>query len=148
MVVSSIVGQERVGICGEGLRQVDSQEGAMKNLSARALWLVAGPLVGLVLVIGLRVDPSVIVFALGLVCGAAFGVPLTVVVTLYVVQQREARGRSDRGRRDVERPPVVVVAGGQALPQLGYPSPALPDYGAELAPSGRREFSIIGEETE
>lgn len=113
----------------------------------RALWLVAGSLAALVLVIGLRVDMSVIVFALGLVCGAAFGVPLAVLVTLYVVQQREARGRADRGRRDVERPPVVVVAGGQALPQLGYP-PARPEYGVDLAPVERREFSIIGEETE
>lgn len=120
----------------------------MKNLSTRALWLVAGPLAGLVLVIGLRVDTSVIAFALGLVCGASFGVPLTVVVTLYVVQQREVGRRSDRGRRDVERPPVVVVAGGQALPQLGYPPPARPDYGAEFAPVERREFSIIGEETD
>ncbi len=120
----------------------------MKNLSSRALWLAAGPLVGLVLVIGLRVDTSVIVFALGLVCGAAFSVPLTVLVTLFVVQQREGRGRSDRGRRDVERPPVVVVAGGQVPPQLGYPSPARPDYGGEFAPAERREFSIIGEETD
>lgn len=104
-------------------------------------------------VMATRLDASAIAAVLGAVCALAFGVPVTILVTALILQQR-MKIREMRQSREIwrpqQQPPVVIVPPAQ-IPQLGHGSPWAPmgrEVGqfSEFPPS--RDFTVIGEEVE
>jgi hypothetical protein len=102
--------------------------------------------IALAVVVGSQMSAEALAVVVGIVCGAAAGIP-GLVLALVVLSRRE-RLREEGVRRQSARdqaPPVVVIQGGtqQALPpagQAGYwPAP-------QQGPPVSRQFHVVGGE--
>jgi membrane protein implicated in regulation of membrane protease activity len=119
----------------------------MKTLEGRVALAAIVLMAVVVLVAGLRVDTSVLVFAFGFVCGVVSSVPLTIVVTLLVSRYREREeSRKRRQRRgDMPPQPPVVIVQPSGVAHLRQPAGWSDRGELPLAPARRREFTVIGD---
>ena len=100
--------------------------------------------VTLAAITGARMSTEAIAVVVGVVCGAAAGIPVSLLILL--VTSRRGRQMDDEMRQPVGRsayPPVVVIQGGapaqERLPPAYYPSGA-----AAHQPTGR-QFRVVGD---
>ena len=103
--------------------------------------------VTLAVVVGNRMSAEAMAVVVGLVCGVAAGIPMSMLL-LFALNRRAG---SETGQRSEQRcserlggyPPVVVVQGGAALPSQ-FAAPYYPVQ-AGLGEQPSREFRIVGE---
>ena len=116
----------------------------------RALFAVALAFsVTLAAVVGNRMSTEAMAVVVGVVCGVAAGIPMSML--LLLVLNRRDRHPEDApygqmGGRLGSYPPVVVIQGGSAAPgQLMPPFYSAP---ARMQEAAQREFRIVGDEAE
>jgi len=102
--------------------------------------------VAVAIVLGERLSTEAMSVVIGVVCGAAAGMPMSVLMMLALTRRRS----SERGvepialtRQQAPYPPVVVIQGSALAPGTSMP-PYYPGT-VEAAP---RQFHIVGEEGE
>lgn len=100
--------------------------------------------VTLAAVAGARMSTEAIAVVVGVICGAAAGIPVSLLI--LVLTSRQSREIDDQARRPVGQsayPPVVVIQGGTPL-QERLPSPTFPPAATAFQPSGR-QFHLVGD---
>jgi hypothetical protein len=100
--------------------------------------------VTLAVIVGARMSTEAVAVIVGVVCGAAAGIPVSLLILL--VSNRRSRQMDDEMHHPAGRaayPPVVVIQGGtpaqERLPPAYYPTNA-----ATYQPS-ERQFRLIGD---
>jgi hypothetical protein len=100
--------------------------------------------VTLAAIAGARMSTEAIAVVVGVICGAAAGIPVSLLIVL--VTNRQSRQVDDEIRRPAGRPaypPVVVIQGG-APPQERLP-PAYYPAGRTGFQSSERQFHLVGD---
>jgi hypothetical protein len=103
--------------------------------------------VALAVVVGNRMSTEAMAVVVGVVCGVAAGIPMSMLI-LLALNRRDRQtadlGYGQLGRRSASYPPVVVIQGGSPMPSQVTP----PYYSAPVATPepAQRPFRIIGEE--
>jgi hypothetical protein len=110
------------------------------------MFLLVAFAVTLAVVVGNRMSAEAMAVVVGVVCGVAAGIPMSMLL-LLVLNRRERQGEGQSYERLGERPnaypPVVVIQGGTAMPS----QPSAPYYPVQgvMAEPTRRQFRVIGE---
>ncbi len=100
--------------------------------------------VALAAIAGARMSTEAIAVVVGVICGAAAGIPVSLLIVL--VTNRQSRQVDDEIRRPAGRtayPPVVVIQGGTPL-QERLPPAYYPGVGTAHQSSGR-QFHLVGD---
>jgi hypothetical protein len=115
-----------------------------------AVLLLLAFAVTLAVVVGGRMSTDALAVVLGVVCGAAAGIPMSVLLMLALHRRdREAQEPpyAQMGARySASSPPVVVIQGG-APTTSNLPPPYYPMHAAMNEPA-QRQFRVIGEDDE
>jgi len=105
--------------------------------------------VTLAVVIGNRMSTEAMAVVIGVVCGVAASIPVSLLILLATHAGRGSDQVASQGHASY--PPVVVIQGGQPL-QLGQgQAPYAPFLPAVTNPQGsgqQREFTIIGDDSQ
>jgi len=115
-------------------------------MRAAAVIILLAFAVTLAVVVGTRMSAEAMAVIVGVTCGVAAGIPMSVLI--LVALNRRADAASERGMsRGVPQaatyPPVVVIQGGTAAP-----GGLVPPYYPSSMEVARRQFRIVGEEDE
>lgn len=107
--------------------------------------------VTLAVVVGNRMSTEAMAVVVGVVCGVAAGIPMSLLIMLILNRGRQHPSPDDwacnqPGSRTGAYPPVVVIQGGTAAPN-GLLSPYYPIPGLVEQPA-QRQFRIVGEDEE
>ncbi len=101
--------------------------------------------VTLAAIIGMRLSAESIAVVLGVVCGVAAGIPMSLLI-LFVSGRRDNHVQETDYRptgRGAAYPPVVVIQGGAPAPNQLIP-PYYPS-GATAYEPDRRQFHLVGQ---
>ena len=111
------------------------------------LLLLLAFVVSLAVVVGGRMSTDAMAVVVGVVCGVAAGIPMSVILMLAL--HRRDRQAQDlaysqmSGRQTAASPPVVVIQGG--TPSSNAQSPPYYPLHAPIDGPVRRQFRVIGE---
>ena len=100
--------------------------------------------VTLAIIVGKRMSTEAMAVVVGVVCGVAAGIPMSVLIMLAVNRRSEPRLRpyeSAPGPHQGSYPPVVVIQGGTSAP-----NGLMPPYYTPSVEAAPRQFHIVGEE--
>ena len=104
--------------------------------------------VTLAVVIGNRMSTEAMAVVIGVVCGVAASIPMSLLI--LILTGRTGRGNGGQAEAQRSYPPVVVIQGGQplSLPSMGgmapYPSLANPSWQQGQG----AEFRVVGDEAQ
>ena len=97
-------------------------------------------------VVGDRMSTEAMAVAVGVVCGVAAGIPMSVLIMAALTRRRDAEygpSQTMPSRRPAPYPPIVVIQGGSPAPSsLSAP------YYTQPAEATPRQFRIVGEDVE
>jgi hypothetical protein len=107
--------------------------------------------VTLAVVVGKRMSTEAMAVVVGVICGVAAGIPMSLLIMLIVNRSRQQPcpdewAGAQVGNRPGTYPPVVVIQGGTAAPS-GLLSPYYPIPAPTQQPV-QRQFRIVGEDEE
>jgi hypothetical protein len=104
--------------------------------------------VTLAVVIGGRMSTDAMAVVVGVVCGVAAGIPMSVLLMLALRRREREAGEPLRAQMDARyaapAPPVVVIQGGTPATS-NLPPPYYPMHSAMAEPA-HRQFRVIGED--
>jgi len=102
--------------------------------------------VTLAVVIGNRMSTEAMAVVIGVVCGVAASIPVSILILLATRVGRGSDQAMPQGQTSY--PPVVVIQGGQPLQAgQGY-APYLPALMNSQGSFQQREFTVVGDEPE
>jgi hypothetical protein len=103
--------------------------------------------VTLAVVIGNRMSTEAMAVVIGVVCGVAASIPVSILILLATRVGRGSDQAMPQGHGAA--PPVVVIQGGQPLQAgQGYAPYYLPAVMNSLGGGQQREFTVVGDESQ
>jgi hypothetical protein len=100
--------------------------------------------VTLAVVVGTRLSADALAVVVGVACGVAAGIPVSMLILATLNRRAEAslsRGATPGMPQSTSYPPVVVIQGGTP-----GPSGLVPPYYPSAVEAAPRRFRIVGEE--
>lgn len=86
----------------------------------------------LAVIVGKRMSTEAMAVVMGVICGVVAAIPTSLLIT-WVATKRQQRGQ------ERERPPVIIVGGGQVDRYLPRPQPQ-----SQVVEGQVRQFEILG----
>ena len=100
--------------------------------------------VTLALVVGTRMSSEALAVVVGVACGVAAGIPMSVLIVVAMNRRTDAglaRHTTASSAQSASYPPVVIIQGGTPTP-----SNLLPPFYPSAAEAAPRRFRIVGED--
>jgi hypothetical protein len=102
--------------------------------------------ISLAIIIGTRLSADALAVVVGVACGVAAGIPMSMLVLAALNRRADATlagGTAPHSAQSTACPPVIVIQG-----SVPAPNPAIPPYYPSSVEATPRRFRIVGEEEE